>query len=161
MVPGREKWFCKKLRTQITRYEKSLILQGFELLTYADLRGDIRHFSRTTPLEISLRAIAHGFESHPLRQKPSHIKAFAHMTGLFFSLKVTSACMIFGKSSGVPAGLLQQPLQLLLPAIVRNVPLLLGALHLVGGAKGSRSILTAYFSALWIIFSLAILIWAN
>ena len=56
-------------------------------------------------LEISLRAIAHGFESHPLRQKPSHIKAFAHMTGLFFSLKVTSAYMIFGKSSGVPAGL--------------------------------------------------------
>ena len=45
----------------------------------------------------------------------------------------------------------QQPLQLLLPAIVRNVPLLLGALHLVGGAKGSRSILTAYFSALWIL----------
>lgn len=58
-----------------------------------------------TRLEISLRAIAHGFESHPLRQKPSHIKAFAHMTGLFFSLKVTSAYMIFGKSSGVPAGL--------------------------------------------------------
>ena len=56
-------------------------------------------------LEISLRAIAHGFESHPLRQKPSHIKAFAHMTGLFFSLKVTSAYMIFGKNSGVPAGL--------------------------------------------------------
>ena len=27
------------------------------------------------------------------------------MTGLFFSLKVTSAYMIFGKSSGVPAGL--------------------------------------------------------
>ena len=84
------------------------------------------------------------------------------MTGLFFSLKVTSAYMIFGKSSGVPAGLLQQPLQLLLPVIARNVPLLLGALHLVGGGvKGSRSILTAYFSALWIIFSLAILIWAN
>ena len=58
-------------------------------------------------------------------------------------------------------GRFQQPLQLLLPVIVRNVPLLLGALHLVGGAKGSRSILTAYFSALWIIFSLAILIWAN
>ena len=102
-----------------------------------------------------------GFESLTLRQKPSHIKAFAHMTGLFFSLKVTSAYMIFGKNSGVPAGLLQQPLQLLLPTIVRNVPLLLGVLHLVGGAKGSRSILTAYFSALWIIFSLAILIWAN
>ena len=83
------------------------------------------------------------------------------MTGLFFSLKITSAYMIFGKSSGMPAGLLQQPLQLLLPVIVRNVPLLLGALHLVGGAKGSRSILTACFSALWIIFSLAILIWAN
>ena len=46
-----------------------------------------------------------GFESLTLRQKPSHIKAFAHMTGLFFSLKVTSAYMIFGKSSGVPAGL--------------------------------------------------------
>lgn len=46
-----------------------------------------------------------GFESLTLRQKPSHIKAFAHMTGLFFSLKVTSACMIFGKNSGVPAGL--------------------------------------------------------
>ena len=58
-----------------------------------------------TRLEISLRAIAHGFESHPLRQKPSHIKAFAHMTGLFISLKVTSAYMIFGKSSGMPAGL--------------------------------------------------------
>ena len=27
------------------------------------------------------------------------------MTGLFFSLKVTSVCMIFGKNSGVPAGL--------------------------------------------------------
>ena len=27
------------------------------------------------------------------------------MTGLFFSLKVTSAYMIFGKSSGVPADL--------------------------------------------------------
>ena len=27
------------------------------------------------------------------------------MTGLFFSLKVTSAHMIFGKSSGMPAGL--------------------------------------------------------
>ena len=38
-------------------------------------------------------------------EKPSHIKAFAHMTGLFFSLKVTSAYMIFGKNSGVPAGL--------------------------------------------------------
>ena len=46
-----------------------------------------------------------GFESLTLRQKPSHIKAFAHMTGLFFSLKVTSVCMIFGKNSGVPAGL--------------------------------------------------------
>ena len=46
-----------------------------------------------------------GFESLTLRQKPSHIKAFADMTGLFFSLKVTSAYMIFGKSSGVPAGL--------------------------------------------------------
>ena len=47
-----------------------------------------------------------GFESHLLRQKPSHIKAFAHMTGLFFSLKATSAYMIFGKNSGVPASLL-------------------------------------------------------
>lgn len=46
-----------------------------------------------------------GFESLTLRQKPSHIKAFAHMTGLFFSLKVTSMYMIFGKNSGVPAGL--------------------------------------------------------
>ena len=46
-----------------------------------------------------------GFESLTLRQKPSHIKAFAHMTGLFFSLKVTSAYMIFSKSSGMPAGL--------------------------------------------------------
>ena len=46
-----------------------------------------------------------GFESLTLRQKPSHIKAFAHMTGLFFSLKVTSAYMIFGKNSGIPAGL--------------------------------------------------------
>ena len=46
-----------------------------------------------------------GFESLTLRQKPSHIKAFAHMTGLFFSLKVTSAYMIFGKNSCVPAGL--------------------------------------------------------
>ena len=27
------------------------------------------------------------------------------MTGLFFSLKVTSAYMIFGKNSGMPAGL--------------------------------------------------------
>jgi hypothetical protein len=27
------------------------------------------------------------------------------MTGLFFSLKVTSAYIIFGKNSGVPAGL--------------------------------------------------------
>ena len=27
------------------------------------------------------------------------------MTGFFFSLKVTSAYMIFGKNSGVPAGL--------------------------------------------------------
>ena len=44
-----------------------------------------------------------GFESLTLRQKPSHIKAFAHMTGLFFSLKVTSAYMIFGKNSGMPA----------------------------------------------------------
>ena len=47
-----------------------------------------------------------GFESLTLRQKPSHIKAFAHMTGLFFLRKVTSAHMIFGKNSGVPAGLL-------------------------------------------------------
>ena len=46
-----------------------------------------------------------GFESLTLRQKPSHIKAFAHMTGFFFSLKITSAYMIFGKNSGVPAGL--------------------------------------------------------
>ena len=46
-----------------------------------------------------------GFESLTLRQKPSHIKAFAHMSGLFFSLKVPSAYMIFGKSSGVPADL--------------------------------------------------------
>ena len=45
------------------------------------------------------------FESLTLRQKPSHIKAFAHVTGLFFSLKVTSAYMIFGKNSGIPAGL--------------------------------------------------------
>ena len=44
-----------------------------------------------------------GFESLTLRQKPSHIKAFAHMTGLFFSLKVTSAYMIFGKNSGMPS----------------------------------------------------------
>ena len=32
----------------------------------------------------------------------------------------------------------QQPLQLLLPVIVRNVPLLLGALHLVGGVEGNQ-----------------------
>ena len=46
--------------------------------------------------------------SNPTRsasEKPSHIKAFAHMTGLFFSLKVTSAYMIFGKNSSMPAGL--------------------------------------------------------
>lgn len=29
MVPKRKKQLCKKLRTQITRYEKSLILQAF------------------------------------------------------------------------------------------------------------------------------------
>ena len=35
-------------------------------------------------------------------------------------------------------GRFQQPLQLLLPVIVRNVPLLLGALHLVGGVEGNQ-----------------------
>ena len=35
-------------------------------------------------------------------------------------------------------GRFQQPLQLLLPVIVRNVPLLLGALHLVGGVEGKQ-----------------------
>ena len=94
-------------------------------------------------------------------EKPSHIKAFAHMTGFFFSLKVTSAYMIFGKS--LSAASRSAPAASPAPP-AGNRPQCTAAswaLPLVGGAKGSRSILTAYFSALWIIFSLAILIWAN
>ena len=74
---------------------------GITLEIYGELseRSKVRHSKCRVPKRNL------GFESLTLRQKPSHIKAFAHMTGLFFSLKVTSAYMIFGKSSGVPAGL--------------------------------------------------------
>lgn len=74
---------------------------GITLEVYGELseRSKVRHSKCRVPKRNL------GFESLTLRQKPSHIKAFAHMTGLFFSLKVTSAYMIFGKSSGVPAGL--------------------------------------------------------
>src|SRR5699024_6464612 len=41
---------------------------GFRDIFYTDLCGDIRGFIRLTPLEISLRATARGFESLPLRQ---------------------------------------------------------------------------------------------
>ena len=74
---------------------------GITLEVYGELseRSKVRHSKCRVPKRNL------GFESLTLRQKPSHIKAFAHMTGLFFSLKVTSAYMIFGKSSGMPAGL--------------------------------------------------------
>ena len=74
---------------------------GITLEVYGELseRSKVRHSKCRVPKRNL------GFESLTLRQKPSHIKAFAHMTGLFFSLKVTSAYMIFGKNSGVPAGL--------------------------------------------------------
>lgn len=74
---------------------------GITLEIYGELseRSKVRHSKCRVPKRNL------GFESLTLRQKPSHIKAFAHMTGLFFSLKVTSAYMIFGKNSGVPAGL--------------------------------------------------------
>ena len=69
---------------------------GITLEVYGELseRSKVRHSKCRVPKRNL------GFESLTLRQKPSHIKAFAHMTGLFFSLKVTSAYMIFGKSSG-------------------------------------------------------------
>ena len=74
---------------------------GITLEVYGELseRSKVRHSKCRVPKRNL------GFESLTLRQKPSHIKAFAHMTGLFFSLKVTSAYMIFGKNSGMPAGL--------------------------------------------------------
>ena len=74
---------------------------GITLEIYGELseRSKVRHSKCRVPKRNL------GFESLTLRQKPSHIKAFAHMTGLFFSLKITSAYMIFGKNSGVPAGL--------------------------------------------------------
>ena len=75
---------------------------GITLKIYGELseRSKVRHSKCRVPKRNL------GFESLTLRQKPSHIKAFAHMTGLFFLRKVTLAHMIFGKSSGVPAGLL-------------------------------------------------------
>ena len=69
------------------------------------IHGELSEWSKVQHSKCCVPKRNLGFESLTLRQKPSHIKAFAHMTGLFFSLKVTSAYMIFGKSSGVPAGL--------------------------------------------------------
>ena len=64
-----------------------------------------RKYQVRTRLEISLRAIAHGFESHPLRQKPSHIKALRPYDWAFLFANLPLLHMIFGKKSGVPAGL--------------------------------------------------------
>ena len=69
------------------------------------IHGELSEWSKVQHSKCCVPKRNLGFESLTLRQKPSHIKAFAHMTGLFFSLKVTSAYMIFGKNSGVPAGL--------------------------------------------------------
>ena len=86
---------------------KSLISSGFRRVRGLQKRpqnGHPRHScTKDSKCRVPKRNL--GFESLTLRQKPSHIKAFAHMTGLFFSLRVTSAYMIFGKTSGVPAGL--------------------------------------------------------
>ena len=86
---------------------KSLISSGFRRVRSFQKRpqnGHPRHSCiKDSKCRVPKRNL--GFESLTLRQKPSHIKAFAHMTGLFFSLKVTSAYMIFGKNSGMPAGL--------------------------------------------------------
>ena len=54
-------------------------------------------------LEISLRAIAHGFESHPLRQKPSHIKALRPYDWAFLFANLPLLHMIFGKKSCLPS----------------------------------------------------------
>lgn len=70
-----------------------------------NIHGELSEWSKVQHSKCCVSKRNLGFESLTLRQKPSHIKAFAHMTGLFFSLKVTSAYMIFGKNSGVPAGL--------------------------------------------------------
>ena len=70
-----------------------------------NIHGELSEWSKVQHSKCCVPKRNLGFESLTLRQKPSHIKAFAHMTGLFFSLKVTSAYMIFGKNSGVPAGL--------------------------------------------------------
>ena len=70
-----------------------------------EIYGELSERSKVRHSKCRVPKRNRGFESLTLRQKPSHIKAFAHVTGLFFSLKVTSAYMIFGKNSGIPAGL--------------------------------------------------------
>ena len=80
-------------------------LAFFQNRIYTEIHGELSERSKVRHSKCRVPKRNLGFESLTLRQKPSHIKAFAHMTGLFFSLKVTSAYMIFGKNSGMPAGL--------------------------------------------------------
>ena len=90
-------------RVRISQFH--IVLACFSCILPEQVYGELSERSKVRHSKCRVPKRNLGFESLTLRQKPSHIKAFAHMTGLFFSLKVTSAYMIFGKSSGVPAGL--------------------------------------------------------
>ena len=80
------------------------VFSGFLYLPLSSVKfRQVRFWQLDSKCRVPKRNL--GFESLTLRQKPSHIKAFAHMTGLFFLRKVTLAHTIFGKNSGVPAGL--------------------------------------------------------
>ena len=69
---------------------------GITLEVYGELseRSKVRHSKCRVPKRNL------GFESLTLRQKPSHIKAFAHMTGLFFLL-ICHCCTCFSARSHV------------------------------------------------------------
>ena len=95
MVPGQKKRCCIELWTQITRYEKKPVFTGFLRTIYAALCGNIRGFSRFTPLEIELSERARGFESHRLRQRKTRVNQ--RLTRVFLYLLADGFVVPCGK----------------------------------------------------------------
>ena len=62
-----EKTMLHRVMDTNNKIRKKPVFTGFLRTIYAALCGNIRGFSRFTPLEIKLSARARGFESHPLR----------------------------------------------------------------------------------------------
>ena len=62
-----EKTMLHRVMDTNNKIRKKPVFTGFLRIIYAALCGDIRGFSRFTPLEIELSERARGFESHRLR----------------------------------------------------------------------------------------------